>query len=220
MKPLGITAAVAAVGLTAGAAGLGAANLRDAPGVETAASGKALVFRLREVVRGLGITAAQRAALRDLAVHAAVERVALAREPLAGPEKATRLFSLRREFGEGVDRVLTPEQKLQAKAKWDSGQAERAAAFRQVAAHVGQALGATPAQQQQLAAVMDQAQRDAAAVRADASSDDPTRIARLLGIADEAREKAAALLTPEQRAQARQLIQARLKAALSRVPAP
>jgi Spy/CpxP family protein refolding chaperone len=213
MKLLGLKVAAASLAALCGAAGLRGAALAG----RTGSGGRALQ-RLRQTCRQLGITPAQRTSMRDLAIHAFVEQRGLEMENLTLEEKARRLFTLRKEFCSGVERVLTAEQKSKAKSMWESNRSRCEAAVDTWVSRAAEKISATPAQKEQIAGVVAEARKELQALRVEPALDDPTRVARALAVVDTARDRVIDLLTPEQRAQARKLVEDRIKAALPPIP--
>jgi hypothetical protein len=165
--------------------------------------------RLRALMRELKVTPVQGRALRSAAIQAGVERRSLDLEELSASERRQRLFQLRRDFFRAADRVLSAEQKQQLKAKWTAGQSERREAFARRAKMAADKLGLSEEQRSQAREILRDTATQALQLKDDHSQDDPTRLAKLAGFLEDGRAKLFRVLTPQQKAHAKELLAAR-----------
>lgn len=209
MNVVGWKLGIASLGLALGVTGVGAARTaRQAGPVQT---------RLQQAARELGLTPAQRAQLRGMAVHAFVESASCHMENVPPEERAERLFATRKEFFAGVERVLTPAQRTRAKAMWETRRPQVEAAVETRLAKAAERLDVTPEQKERLEAIATETRAELDRLQKDPTLDDPTRLAKGLAALEEGRDRGLVVLTPEQRAQVRKAIEQRINAALPRV---
>lgn len=170
--------------------------------------------RLMRLMRELGISREQARDLKAAGVHLMVERRALDMEELPGAERKQRLFQLRREFFAGAEKVLTPEQKEKLKAKWEEARSARQHRLEQKAAEIGEKLHFTPEQKGQVSRLVQETRVRVEQVKEDPKLDDPARLATIVGTLEESKGRFYRLMTPEQREQAKGMLEAGIKARL------
>jgi hypothetical protein len=192
-------------------AGLGTAVVGAGAGVAQRGPGFGARARLMRLARELQITPDQGKQLRAAGGHLLVERRALDMEELTPAERKSRLFELRREFFATAQRTLTTDQRAKLKAKWEAGRAQRLEQLRSKVAQAADRLQLSPEQRALAKQVFIDAKAQAEQLKADRKLDDATRLAKLVGLLEDSRDRLYRLLTPDQKQKAKRMLEEKLQ---------
>lgn len=143
----------------------------------------------------LGLTEAQRAALRGVMTRAREQRRGL--RELAPEERWAAMRRLHEQVRAEMARILTPEQQARAQALREE---HRARGVERRLEHMRERLGLTPAQERQVRAILERSRAEGERIRSTTEPGEARRAA-LRALHDRTREAVRGVLTPEQQAQ-------------------